>query len=278
MWGQAVIYNALILLLLFSDFSLKRLEVELASQGQIFTNTISNLSNSLQSVLIFCYMVKFNIYLIHYGCRSFTVQIDSNPGETTCEIKQVSQGRKPHLSIDIPPRNGATNPARANALMPPTSSSLTRAGSGLPPRPASTKVQRSRSSIKKLLSATSFKFANGDAVTDGRNELPVTEGSSRGSRERNSIIRSLSLTKILSPSVRRATSLPVDAEVDLPEKSLHEATSAEGTSTGVRNNFLFQRSKMKQMCNHIIILSPLKLTEKRCRAKNMAVKVGSFKW
>jgi hypothetical protein len=205
------------------------------------------------------------------------MQTDSNPSEATCEIKQVSQGRRPHLSIDIPPRSGTTNIARANVLTPP-SSSLSRGGSGLPPRPASTKIQRSRSSIKKLLSATSFKFA-GDAVTDVRNDLLGSDGLSRGNRERSSIIRSLSLTKLLSPSVRRATSLPVDSEVDLSEKSLHEATTSEGTSNAVSIIIFFSRkSKIKPMCNQIVILSLLKLTEKRCTEKNMAVKVGSFKW
>ncbi|KAJ1701744.1 hypothetical protein LUZ63_001523 [Rhynchospora breviuscula] len=159
------------------------------------------------------------------------MQTDSNSRETTHETRQVSQGRRPHLSIDIPPRSGITNSARANALTTPTSSSSTRGGSGLPPRPASAKVQRSRSSIKKLLSATSVKFGNGDALTDGKSDLLVVDGSSRGNRERSSIIRSLSLSKILSPSVRRSSSLPVDTEVDLPEKSSQEASTAEGTSS-----------------------------------------------
>ncbi|KAJ3679795.1 hypothetical protein LUZ60_016073 [Juncus effusus] len=156
------------------------------------------------------------------------------------EMRAVNQGKRPHLSIDIPPKGSMilaspTNSSKPNTLTPPPpSSSSSRSRGGLPPRsPAPCKIQKTKSGLKTLLSGRNLTFlTTGDVVTTGE------EGSSVRNRDkdRGFVTRSLSFTKIFSPSVRRASSLPVDAELDLPEKLVHGSSviTADDSSVSQR--------------------------------------------
>ena len=103
--------------------------------------------------------------------------------------------------IKMPPTPSLT-PRKVNFLLTPSPSDARINGS---PGPSST---RGKSSLKSLLPKLSFKHRSITSdIEKAANFAP--ESSSTSLREKPSISRTLSLTKIFSPRINRTSSLPV---------------------------------------------------------------------
>ncbi|BFG34408.1 hypothetical protein CerSpe_206820 [Prunus speciosa] len=121
------------------------------------------------------------------------------------------------VTIKMPPTPSPT-PRKVNFLLTPGSIDARVSGS---PGPSSAK---GKSSIKVLFPKLSFKYRSSSDIEKASNL--ASEGSSTGAREKPSISRSLSLTKLFTPRMRRTSSLPVTPiALSLPE-------SAHGGSVG----------------------------------------------
>ncbi|XP_038709943.1 uncharacterized protein LOC120004705 isoform X1 [Tripterygium wilfordii] len=138
---------------------------------------------------------------------------------TTEETAHVHNWRRKNLVLEIPSRELEDPPQDTVVIkMPPTpsptprkvnffltpSSSDAKAATGSP-GPSSV---RGKSSFKSLLPKLSFKYRNSTFDVE-RAPNPTQEASSTGPREKPSIPRSLSLTKIFTPRMKRTASLPV---------------------------------------------------------------------
>ncbi|KAF7805581.1 putative E3 ubiquitin-protein ligase MARCH10 isoform X1 [Senna tora] len=121
------------------------------------------------------------------------------------------------VSIKMPQTPSPTpTPKRVNFLV---SSRSVDAPMNKSPGPSASKT---RPSIRNLLPKLSFKY-----LTSSDNEkapAAATEGSSSGPREKPSISRTLSLTKIFTPRIKRTSSMPVDDISHSNSESAHAAS------------------------------------------------------
>ncbi|KAH9613432.1 hypothetical protein KSS87_000028 [Heliosperma pusillum] len=155
--------------------------------------------------------------------------------ESTCieneEIRHVSHWRKQNLSLDIPSRKIdmardsvkakiSTTPKRVNFALTPTMSDTKLYGS---PGPSSA---RGRSPFRNLLPKFGFLYRSSSDVEKAATEIPCTTP-----REKNSMSRSTSLTKIFTPRIRRTSSLPVTPN-EIPESTRCESTGGSLSSCG----------------------------------------------
>lgn len=85
-------------------------------------------------------------------------------------------------------------------------------------------TSKGKSSIRSILPKLSFRYRPPTDIEKGTTAAP--EGSSSGHREKPSISRSLSLTKIFTPRIKRTSSLPVE------EIGHSNTESAHGGSVG----------------------------------------------
>ncbi|KAM0996560.1 hypothetical protein ACFX13_006594 [Malus domestica] len=132
------------------------------------------------------------------------------------------------VAIKMPPTPSPT-PRKVNFLLTPGSVDGRMSGS---PGPSSAK---GKSSIKSLLPKLSFKYRS-TADAEKASNL-ASEGSSTGVREKASISRSLSLTKLFTPKMNRTSSLPVTP------MALALRESAHGGSVGGSLNSIRKESK-----------------------------------
>ncbi|KAK9280029.1 hypothetical protein L1049_013714 [Liquidambar formosana] len=150
------------------------------------------------------------------------------------ETPHVQQWRRPNLFLEIPSRTSedssqdsvsikmpptpSPTPRRVNFLLTPSpTDARLNVAAGLPPR--------GKSSLKSFLPKLSFKYRNSTSDVEKAANLSVG-ASSAMPREKPSISRSLSLTKIFTPRMKRTSSLPVTPiEHSNPE-------SAHGGSVG----------------------------------------------
>ncbi|XP_057954975.1 uncharacterized protein LOC131148988 isoform X2 [Malania oleifera] len=134
------------------------------------------------------------------------------------ESTHVHQWRRQNLFLEIPsrtltdssqdsvrikmPPTPSPTPRKVNFLLTPSPSDARISGS---PGPSSSK---GKATIKSLLPKLSFKYRN--PASDIEKAANLTRGtSSTIPREKPSISRSLSLTKIFTPRMKRTSSLPV---------------------------------------------------------------------
>ncbi|KAK9676738.1 hypothetical protein RND81_11G096800 [Saponaria officinalis] len=141
------------------------------------------------------------------------------------EIRHVSNWRKQNLSLDIPSRKfdlvrdsvkpkTSTTPKRVNFALTPTMSDTKLYES---PGPSSA---RGRSPFKNILPKLGFLYRSSSDAEKLGWELPCTTP-----REKTSISRSSSLTKIFTPRIRRTSSLPVTPNQN-PESARCESTGS----------------------------------------------------
>lgn len=161
------------------------------------------------------------------------------------ELTRVPNWKRQNLLLEIPPRTSeehpldfvgikmpmtpspAPNPKRVNFLM--TSRSVD-APTHNSPGPS---VSKGISTIRSILPKLSFKHKTSSSdIEKGSTAAP--ESSSPVPREMLSIARSMSLTKIFTPRIKRTSSLPVD-EIALP--------SSESAHAGSVGGFLYVRYK-----------------------------------
>lgn len=102
------------------------------------------------------------------------------------------------VRIYVPP---SPTPKKVNFSPLPSPSHLKFNGSPLP------SSNRSKASMKNLLPKLSFKFRNTNSEIEKAAMLAL--GSPLGSQEKRSITRTFSLTKLFTPRMKTASSLPV---------------------------------------------------------------------
>ncbi|KAK3408762.1 hypothetical protein EUGRSUZ_J00933 [Eucalyptus grandis] len=142
-----------------------------------------------------------------------------NAARTGEQSPQAPHWRRQNLFLDIPSRKNVASrdahviampitpsptPKRVNFLLTPNSSS-SRARVNGSPGPSSS---RSKSPFKSLLPRLSFLYRS--PSSDIEKAANMVEGASpNASQEKASISRSLSLTRMFTPRIRRTSSLPV---------------------------------------------------------------------
>lgn len=153
------------------------------------------------------------------GERAVAIPIQEVEDSTgiTEETPHFQQWRRQNLFLEIPSREmEASSQDSVRIKMPPTPS-LTpkKVNFFLTPSPSDTRVTGSpgpsatkgKSSKKSLLPKLSFKNRSATSDSDKAANLALG-GSSTTSREKPSISRSLSLSKIFTPKMNRTSSLP----------------------------------------------------------------------
>ncbi|XP_022998069.1 uncharacterized protein LOC111492826 isoform X1 [Cucurbita maxima] len=169
------------------------------------------------------------------GTISIPLEKDEGTAAITEEKKLVHQWKKPNLVLEIPSQTPVSSPPefhaikmpqtprKVNFLLTPSPSDVRINGSGSPGPPSS----RGKSSIRSLFPKLSFIHRSSSDIEKVAN-LGL-EGSSHGAQEKPSIARSLSLTKMFTPRIKRTSSLPVTPVVHLNPESAH------GGSRGATN-------------------------------------------
>lgn len=150
------------------------------------------------------------------------------------ESTHTRRWKRENLSLQIPSRTSeessqdfvtikmpqtpspSPTPKRVNFLV--TSRSVDTSSNKSPGPSAS----RGRPSIKSLLPKLSFISRVSSDIEKG--STAASEGSSSGTREKPSISRTLSLTKIFTPRIKRTSSLPVDEFAHSNSESAHAGT------------------------------------------------------
>ncbi|KAG5124617.1 hypothetical protein JHK82_031354 [Glycine max] len=158
------------------------------------------------------------------SCRrtvSLPVQKVDDPMAITEETTHVPPRKRQNLLLEIPSRTEESSQEFVAIKMPPTPSSnptptpkrvnfLVSSRSVDPPTYHSPgpSTSRGKSSIRNLLPKLSFRYRTPADIEKPNTAAP--EVSSTGTGEKPSISRSLSLTKIFTPRIKRASSLPLD--------------------------------------------------------------------
>ncbi|KHN32082.1 hypothetical protein glysoja_028877 [Glycine soja] len=158
------------------------------------------------------------------SCRrtvSLPVQKVDNPMGITEETTHVPPRKRQNLLLEIPSRTEECSQEFVAIKIPPTPSSnptptpkrvnfLVSSHSVDPPTYNSPgpSTSRSKSSIRSLLPKLSFRYRTPIDIEKPNAAAP--EISSSGIGEKSSISRSLSLTKIFTPRIKRTSSLPLD--------------------------------------------------------------------
>ncbi|KAK7257719.1 hypothetical protein RIF29_31892 [Crotalaria pallida] len=166
------------------------------------------------------------------------VQKIDDPMGITKETNHVPPRKRQNLLLEIPsrtPEEGSQDfvaikmpmtpsptptPKRVNFLMTSRSVDAPTNNSPMPPTPSS----RGKSTRRSLLPKLSFRYRTPTDIEKATTSAP--EGSSSGHREKPSISRSLSLSKIFTPRIKRMSSLPVE------EIGHSNTESAHGGSVG----------------------------------------------
>ncbi|XP_030453044.1 uncharacterized protein LOC115674701 [Syzygium oleosum] len=158
-----------------------------------------------------------------------------NAVRITEQAPQVHHWRRQNLFLDIPSRKEASSrdtlviampitpsptPRRVNFLLTPNSSSSKARVNGSP-GPSSS---RTRSPFKSLLPRLSFLYRS--PLSDIEKAANNIEGASpKVSQEKASISRSLSLTKMFTPRIKRTSSLPVTPVTNLNPESTQDQSA-----------------------------------------------------
>ncbi|WVZ02733.1 hypothetical protein V8G54_023539 [Vigna mungo] len=159
------------------------------------------------------------------SCRrtvSLPVQKVDDPMGITEEASHVPPRKRQNLLLEIPSRTEESSQDFVAIKMPPTPSSnptptpkrvnfLVSSRSVDPPTHNSPgpSTSRGKSAIRSLLPKLSFRYRTSAADVEKANTA-APEVSSSGIGEKPSIARSLSLTKIFTPRIKRTSSLPLD--------------------------------------------------------------------
>ncbi|CAJ1979311.1 unnamed protein product [Sphenostylis stenocarpa] len=157
------------------------------------------------------------------SCRrtvSLPIQKVDDPMGITEETSHVPPRKRQNLLLEIPSRTEDSSQDFVAIKMPPTPSSnptptpkrvnfLVSSRSVDPPTHNSPgpSTSRGKSTIRSLLPKLSFRYRTADIEKANTASLEV---SSSGIGEKPSISRSLSLTKIFTPRIKRTSSLPFD--------------------------------------------------------------------
>ncbi|XP_048324884.2 uncharacterized protein LOC107411343 isoform X2 [Ziziphus jujuba] len=176
------------------------------------------------------------------GTVAITVpKVEDSMGITE-ESPHVHNWKRQNLFLDIPSR-ASDEPSQdfVAIRMPPTPSPTPRkvifslahgstdARTNGSPGPSSSRS--GKSSIRGLFPKLSFKHRGSSEVDKADNS--ASEGSTTGPREKPTISRSLSLTKLFTPRMKRTSSLPVTPILHSNPESTHGG-SVDGTINPVK--------------------------------------------
>ncbi|TYJ97595.1 RING/U-box superfamily protein isoform 1 [Cucumis melo var. makuwa] len=154
----------------------------------------------------------------------------------TEEKEHSHQWKRSNLVLEIPSRTPESSPQdyhaikmpqtprKVNFLLTPSPSDVRINGSGSP-GPSSS---RGKSSIRSLFPKLSFIHRSSSDVEKVANL--ALEGSLNGAQEKPSISRSLSLSKIFTPRIKRTSSLPVTPIIHSNPESAHGGTRGGATN------------------------------------------------
>lgn len=144
-------------------------------------------------------------------------QIEDSTGITE-EASHLQQWRRTNLSLQIPSRTlEISDQDSVQIKMPPTPSPTPkRVNFLLTPSPSDARANispspslKGKSSLKNLLPKLSFKYRGSNSEVE--KTASMAEGASSATpREKPSFARSLSLTKIFTPRMKRTSSLPLN--------------------------------------------------------------------
>ncbi|ESQ42287.1 hypothetical protein EUTSA_v10013381mg [Eutrema salsugineum] len=168
-------------------------------------------------------------------------------------IEEISanaqQWRRKNLSLQIPSRATGLSPEDSVVIkMPPTPSptprrvnfSLTSSSPGPGPTSSSSVPPRGKSSLKNLIPKVGFKpkHSNTD-IEKGQGDVC----SPSALQEKASISRSLSLTKLFTPRIKRTSSLPVTPIILSNSESAHGGTSVAPQTPSSKGSVQIARSR-----------------------------------
>lgn len=159
----------------------------------------------------------------------FPIQKVEGSTGITEETQHVQHRRRPNLFLEIPSRTlevsiqdtvsiqmpplPTPTPKKVNFLLTPSPSESRMT---TPAGPSS----KGKSSIKSLLPKLSFKHRSSTSDIE-KADNPAVGTSSATPREKSSISRSLSLTKMFTPRMKRTSSLPVTSSTHSNPESVH---------------------------------------------------------
>ncbi|XP_072958494.1 uncharacterized protein [Typha angustifolia] len=146
--------------------------------------------------------------------------------------------KRPNLSIVIPQKSSggsSMNSVRINVPPPGSSTNLSTLpvcspANAKPPISPFSSSSKAKPSTKTMFPGRSFK-SRSSALEIENADVQVHESSSDARREKTFTLRSLSFTRIFSPSVRRASSLPVDSIANIQGSSSNVASTIDNIST-----------------------------------------------
>ncbi|GKV01194.1 hypothetical protein SLEP1_g13768 [Rubroshorea leprosula] len=157
---------------------------------------------------------------------------ESSAGITE-EITHVHHWKKRNLFLEIPSRSlvESSEDSVAIKMLPTPSPTPRRVNFLLTPSPNGGRISespgpstsRGKSSLKSLLPKLSFKYKSSNADIEKAVNL-ASETSSALQQEKPSITRTLSLTKLFTPRMKRTSSLPVTPIAHSNPESLHGAS------------------------------------------------------
>ncbi|AED97347.1 unnamed protein product [Arabidopsis thaliana] len=186
--------------------------------------------------------------LSHDDSSPASNQAEGSSAITEDTSANVQQWRRKNLSLQIPSRAAGLSPEDSVVIkMPPTPSptprrvnfALTSSSPG--PTPTSSSVlPRGKSSLKNLLPKAGCKpkTSNTDIEKGQGNAC-----SPPASQEKASISRSLSLSKLFTPRIKRTSSLPVTPVILSNSESAHGGTSVAPQTPNRKGSVHIARSR-----------------------------------
>ncbi|KAG8494957.1 hypothetical protein CXB51_012418 [Gossypium anomalum] len=188
---------------------------------------------------------KINAY------RVFSFQVDDSTGITE-ETTRSHHWRRNNLSLEIPSRTFEDSSQESVIIKMPPTPSLTprKVNFLLTPSPSDARISgspgpstsRGKSSLKSLLPKLSFKQRNVNSDIEKAATF-APESSSTSLREKPSIARTLSLSKIFTPRIKRTASLPVVTQIANANLEPTSSGSLGGSVNSSRKGNVLQISR-----------------------------------
>lgn len=164
------------------------------------------------------------------------------------EASHLQRSRRPNLFLEIPAKElEVSDQDSVQIKMPPTPTSIPtprRVNFLLTPSPSDARANvspspssKGKTSLKNLLPKLSFKYRGSNSDIEKAANIALGPSSAMP-REKPSISRSLSLTKIFTPRMNRTSSLPVNPIVHSNPESAHGGSVGGPLSSDVCFNAL----------------------------------------
>ncbi|KAA3489562.1 E3 ubiquitin-protein ligase MARCH7-like isoform X3 [Gossypium australe] len=185
------------------------------------------------------------------GYRVVSFQVDDSTGITE-ETTRSHHWRRSNLSLEIPSRTFEDSSQESVIIKMPPTPSLTprKVNFLLTPSPSDARItgspgpstSRGKSSLKSLLPKLSFKQRNVNSDIE-KAAIFAPESSSTSLREKPSIARTLSLSKIFTPRIKRTASLPVVTQIANANLEPTSSGSLGGSVNSSRKGNVLQISR-----------------------------------